>query len=167
VVVEKILVGAEELPEEWPVEGTTGYELLNAINGLFVAPAGLRLIERSYRRLREGTGTFDDLLYRAKKLILRTAMSSELHVLARRLDRISEQHRWSRDFTASSLHLALGEVIACFPVYRTYVSAGRCARPSGGTARRPSRSSTSSATCSSCAIRRGSPTRTGPNGGTW
>src|SRR6185437_1283717 len=46
VVVEKILVGAEELPEEWPVEGTTGYELLNAINGLFVDPAGLRLIER-------------------------------------------------------------------------------------------------------------------------
>ncbi|HEY4392573.1 MAG TPA: malto-oligosyltrehalose synthase [Polyangia bacterium] len=123
VVVEKILVGAEELPEEWPVAGTTGYELLNAINGLFVDPAGLRLIERNYRRLREGTGTFDDLLYRAKKLILRTAMSSELHVLARRLDRISEQHRWSRDFTASSLHLALGEVIACFPVYRTYVSA--------------------------------------------
>jgi (1->4)-alpha-D-glucan 1-alpha-D-glucosylmutase len=122
VVVEKILVGPEELPEEWPVEGTTGYELLNAVNGLFVDPAGLRLIERGYRRLREGTGTFDDLLYRAKKLILRTAMSSELHVLARRLDRISEQHRWSRDFTASSLHLALGEVIACFPVYRTYVS---------------------------------------------
>jgi (1->4)-alpha-D-glucan 1-alpha-D-glucosylmutase len=123
VVVEKILTGAEELPPEWPVQGTTGYELLNAINGLFVDPAGLRLIERGYRRLREGTGTFDDLLYRAKKLVLRTAMSSELHVLARRLDRISEQHRWSRDFTASSLHLALGEVIACFPVYRSYVGA--------------------------------------------
>ena len=50
-------------------------------------------------------------------------MSSELYVLARRLDRISEQHRWSRDFTLNSLHLALGEVIACFPVYRTYVQA--------------------------------------------
>ena len=120
VVVEKILTGAEELPTEWPVHGTTGYELLNVVNGLFVDAPGLRLIERGYRRLREGSGTFDDLLYRAKKLILRTAMSSELHVLARRLDRISEQHRWSRDFTASSLHLALGEVIACFPVYRTY-----------------------------------------------
>jgi (1->4)-alpha-D-glucan 1-alpha-D-glucosylmutase len=123
VVVEKILTGAEELPIEWPVQGTTGYELLNMVNGLYVDPLGLRLIERGYRRLREGSGTFDDLLYRAKKLILRTAMSSELHVLARRLDRISEQHRWSRDFTASSLHLALGEVIACFPVYRTYAQA--------------------------------------------
>jgi len=120
VLVEKILTGAEELPAEWPIHGTTGYELLNAINGLFVHAAGLRVIERGYRRMREGSGTFDDLLYRAKKLILRTAMSSELYVLARRLDRISEQHRWSRDFTASSLHLALSEVIACFPVYRSY-----------------------------------------------
>jgi (1->4)-alpha-D-glucan 1-alpha-D-glucosylmutase len=123
VVVEKILIGAEELPPEWPIHGTTGYELLNVVNGLFVDALGVHLIERNYRRFREGSGTFDDLLYRAKKLILRTAMSSELHVLARHLDRISEQHRWSRDFTASSLHLALGEVIACFPVYRTYAQA--------------------------------------------
>ena len=120
VVVEKILTGAEELPADWPIHGTTGYEMANALNGLFVEPAGFRAIDRAYQRLREVTGTFDDMLYRAKKLILRTAMSSELEVLARRLDRISEQHRWSRDFTANTLHLALGEVIACFPVYRTY-----------------------------------------------
>jgi (1->4)-alpha-D-glucan 1-alpha-D-glucosylmutase len=121
VVVEKILIGDEALPPEWPVQGTTGYDFLNVLNGLFVDPAGARAIERLYQRLREGGGTFDDLLYRAKKLILRTAMSSELFVLAQRLDRISEHHRWSRDFTLNSLHLALGEVIACFPVYRTYV----------------------------------------------
>jgi (1->4)-alpha-D-glucan 1-alpha-D-glucosylmutase len=107
VVVEKILTGAEELPTDWPIHGTTGYELLNVVNGVFVEPGGFRLIDRSYQRLREVNGTFDDMLYRAKKLILRTAMSSEVYVLARRLDRISEQHRWSRDFTASTLQLAL------------------------------------------------------------
>ena len=123
VVVEKILTGDETLPAEWPVHGTTGYEFMNLLNGLFVDPAGARAIERAYERIRDGTGSFDDLLYRAKKLILRTAMSSELYVLASRLDRISEQHRWSRDFTASNLHLALGETIACFPVYRSYVQA--------------------------------------------
>ncbi len=123
IVVEKILTGDEALPTSWPVHGTTGYEFLNTVNRLFVEPAGLRAIDRRYQRLREGAGNFDDLLYRAKKLILRTAMSSELYVLASHLDRISEQHRWSRDFTQSSLHLALGEVIACFPVYRTYVQA--------------------------------------------
>ena len=51
---EKILTGAEELPADWPVHGTTGYELLNAINGLFVDPLGLRLIERGYRRFARG-----------------------------------------------------------------------------------------------------------------
>ena len=63
---------------------------------------------------------FADLTYECKKLILRVAMSSESHVLARRLDRISEQRRFSRDFTLNSLHYALDEVIACFPVYRSY-----------------------------------------------
>jgi (1->4)-alpha-D-glucan 1-alpha-D-glucosylmutase len=121
VVVEKILTGDETLPREWAIHGTTGYEFLNILNGLFVDAGGARAIERLYQRLREGRGEFDDLLYLAKRLILRTAMSSELYVLARRLDRISEQHRWSRDFTQNSLHLALAEVIACFPVYRTYV----------------------------------------------
>jgi (1->4)-alpha-D-glucan 1-alpha-D-glucosylmutase len=129
VVVEKILTGDEVLPPEWPVQGTTGYDFLNVTNGLYIDAAGARAIERAYQRLRAaspGSGTpggFDDLLYRAKRLILRTAMSSELYVLARHLDGISEQHRWSRDFTLSSLHLALGEVVACFPVYRTYVQA--------------------------------------------
>jgi (1->4)-alpha-D-glucan 1-alpha-D-glucosylmutase len=121
VVAEKILVGDEVLPREWAVHGTTGYEFLNMVNGLFVDTGGARAIERLYQRLREGRGEFDDLFYLAKRLILRTAMSSELYVLARRLDRISEQHRWSRDFTQNSLLLALAEVIACFPVYRTYV----------------------------------------------
>ncbi len=121
VVVEKILTGEESLPAEWPIHGTTGYEILNVVNGLFVDPAGARAIERAYLRIREGTAEFEDLLYRAKKLILRTALSSELYALATRLDRISEQHRWSRDFTQSNLHLALAETIACFPVYRTYV----------------------------------------------
>ncbi len=123
VVVEKILTGDEALPREWPVHGTTGYEFLNMVNGLMVDAGGARAIERLYQRLREGRGEFDDLFYLAKRLILRTAMSSELYVLARRLDRISEQHRWSRDFTQNSLHLALAEVIACFPVYRTYTQA--------------------------------------------
>jgi len=123
VVVEKILSGDEKLPREWPVHGTTGYEFLNMLNGVFVDAGGARAIERLYQRLREGRGEFDDLFYFSKRLILRTAMSSELYVLARRLDRISEQHRWSRDFTQNSLHLALAEVIACFPVYRTYTQA--------------------------------------------
>src|SRR5262249_51765938 len=81
---------------------------------------------RAFRRLYETfTGVsqpYEDLVYESKKLILETAMSSELNVLAERLDRISEQHRWSRDFTLQSLRRALLETIACFPIYRTYIT---------------------------------------------
>ena len=61
----------------------------------------------------------------SKRLILQVAMSSELNVLARKLDHISEQHRWSRDFTLESLRDALREVLAAFPVYRTYVASNQ------------------------------------------
>jgi (1->4)-alpha-D-glucan 1-alpha-D-glucosylmutase len=50
------------------------------------------------------------------------ALSSELHLLAHQLDRLSEKHRWSRDFTLNSLRHALREIIACFPVYRSYIT---------------------------------------------
>ena len=69
----------------------------------------------------DGSLAFDDLVCDSKRLILQVAMSSELNVLARRLDHISEQHRWSRDFTLESLRDGLREVLAAFPVYRTYV----------------------------------------------
>src|SRR5262249_14523023 len=74
-----------------------------------------------YRRLAGVESDFVDVAYESKKLILHAAMSSELHVLARRLDRISEESRYTRDFTLNSLQYALGEVIACFPVYRSYI----------------------------------------------
>src|SRR4051812_1527563 len=63
VVVEKILIGDEALPREWPVHGTTGYEFLNMVNNLMVDAGGARAIERLYQRLREGRGQFDDLFY--------------------------------------------------------------------------------------------------------
>jgi (1->4)-alpha-D-glucan 1-alpha-D-glucosylmutase len=52
---------------------------------------------------------------------MKTAMASELSVLAHMLDRIAESNRGSRDFTLESLRDAITEVVACFPVYRTYV----------------------------------------------
>src|SRR5207248_872946 len=121
IVVEKILGHDELLRREWPVHGTTGYDFLNLLNGVFVEQRHAQAFQELYADFTGARGNFSDLLYWSKRLVLRVAMSSELHVLARRLDRISEQHRWSRDFTFNSLHDALGEVIACFPVYRTYI----------------------------------------------
>ena len=120
IVVEKILSHGELMRPHWPAHGTTGYGFLNQLNGVFVETNNEAGIRRLYERFTGEAPNFADLIYECKKLILRVAMSSELHVLARRLDRISEQRRFSRDFTLNSLQYALGEVIACFPVYRSY-----------------------------------------------
>jgi (1->4)-alpha-D-glucan 1-alpha-D-glucosylmutase len=124
LVVEKILSSGEELPSGWVSDGTTGYEFLNALDGLFICKEGEAALLSFYDRWRNVRGTFADVVYDSKRLILDASMSSELSVLARRLDRISEQHRWSRDFTIGTLQQVLAATIACFPVYRTYVSAG-------------------------------------------
>jgi (1->4)-alpha-D-glucan 1-alpha-D-glucosylmutase len=121
VVVEKILGHDERLRESWAVYGTTGYDFLNLLNGLFVDSQSEGAFRKLYRRLAGVESDFVNVAYESKKLILRVLMSSELHVLARRLDRISEQSRYTRDFTLNSLQYALGEVIACFPVYRSYI----------------------------------------------
>jgi (1->4)-alpha-D-glucan 1-alpha-D-glucosylmutase len=125
IVVEKILVRDERLRPDWTVHGTTGYDFLNQVNGLFIEAAGERQFQALYARLTGQPFQFGEIAYQSKKLILDGTMSSELHMLARRLDRISEQHRWSRDFTLFSLQVALAEVIACFPVYRTYIRAAK------------------------------------------
>jgi len=123
VIVEKILEANEDLPANWPVAGTTGYEFLNSAAGLFVDIAGARDIKKRYQRF---TGQKKDLLevvYRSKRLIINMAMAAELQLLAVRIGRLSEQHRRFRDFTLNNLRTALQEIIACFPIYRTYITA--------------------------------------------
>ena len=123
VAVEKILTGHEQLPEEWPVAGTVGYEFLNQVNGLFVARANEAAIDEAYRRFTGFRPRFRDLVYERKNTILRFALVSELTVLTTMLDRISEKNRCFRDFTWGALRDALREVVACFPVYRSYIDA--------------------------------------------
>src|SRR4029077_11997883 len=121
LAAEKILVGNEELRPGWAIEGTTGYGFLNLLNGLFVDASKAGFFHRLYRKFTGWSQSYADLIYESKRLVMQVSMSSELNILARRLDRISEQHRRSRDFTLESLRDALREVIACFPVYRTYI----------------------------------------------
>ena len=121
VVAEKILSGRERLPSLWQVHGTTGYNFLNDLNGLFVDSLQARRLRRGYAKLTGHVTSFDDVLYESKRLIMNTAMASELNVLGHMLDRIGESNRKSRDFTLDSLRDVITEVVACFPVYRTYV----------------------------------------------
>jgi (1->4)-alpha-D-glucan 1-alpha-D-glucosylmutase len=123
VVVEKILTGDETLPHDWPCAGTVGYEVLNRINGLFVARENEARVDDVYRAFTGMNIRFPDLVYQRKLLILRLALVSELTVLTNMLSRMSERNRRSRDFTWGSLQEGLRQVVACFPVYRTYVDA--------------------------------------------
>lgn len=125
LVAEKILAGYEYLPEDWLVFGTTGYDFANLVNGLFVHAPSERALDRIYRRFLGYEPNFDELLYERKKLIMRVSLPSELNVLATRLSRIAEAARDTRDFTLTALRSALVEVVACFPVYRTYVDGER------------------------------------------
>jgi (1->4)-alpha-D-glucan 1-alpha-D-glucosylmutase len=121
VTVEKILGFDETLPA-WPVEGTTGYDFLAQLNGLFVDPRNQHAINDIYERFTRLRAPFRELCYRGKQLVLRVSMAGELNVLAHGLNRFSERNRHSRDFTLNSLAYAMREIIACFPVYRTYVN---------------------------------------------
>lgn len=121
IVAEKILTGNEELPESWPIHGSTGYDFLALLNGLFVATENKRALTTIYTRFARTKTRFADLTHETKKLIMQVSMASELHALAQRLDLLSESDRTARDFTLQSLTHALRELIACFPVYRTYV----------------------------------------------
>ncbi len=122
LVVEKVLAHFEHLRPSWRIAGTTGYDFLNLVNGLFVDGRSELAFDRLYRRFAGVTGDFDQFAYRAKKDIMRTSLASELGVLATMLDRIAESDRRSNDYTYNVLRDALVEVIASFPVYRTYVT---------------------------------------------
>jgi (1->4)-alpha-D-glucan 1-alpha-D-glucosylmutase len=121
VVAEKILSGGETLREDFRLEGTTGYDFLNEVNGLFVDGRAALPLKRLHLRFTGRTRTLPEVIYRSKRLIAASALASELTVLANALNHLSEQDRHSRDFTLISLQDALRDVVACFPVYRTYL----------------------------------------------
>ncbi len=120
IVAEKILSNGESLRQDWEIHGTTGYEFLNDLNGLFVHPQSAQIFKQIHARFVGRKEFFFDVVYESKKLIIMTSMASELNMLARELNRISEANRRYRDFTLANLQEVLRELVACFPVYRTY-----------------------------------------------
>ena len=121
LLVEKILGAGERLNPDWPVHGTTGYAFLSLVNQLFVQTSHQRQIEQLYARFTKNSLHYDDLIYQCKKLIMTSSMAGEINALGHELNVLSERNRRSRDFTLNSLIYAIREIIACFPVYRTYV----------------------------------------------
>jgi len=122
IIVEKILSKGERLSERWPVHGTVGYEFAIALNALFVESAHAKRFDEIYSAFIGARRRFSDIVYERKKFIMNTSLASEINVLSRKLNLLSEKDRLSRDFTLYSLRDAIREIIACFPIYRTYIS---------------------------------------------
>ena len=121
VTAEKILSTNESLPTSWQIDGTTGYDFLAAVNGVLVDARAEDAFTRLYRDVIGDTRSFGEHAFDSKRTILRSSLASELQMLALRLERIAMRDRRSRDFTLATLRRAIGETIAAFPVYRTYV----------------------------------------------
>ena len=123
VVAEKIMAPHEQLPRTWPVHGTTGYRFGNVVNGLYVDVAAQSRVDRAWRAfVRDEATDFADAAYQGKRLVMKSALSGELTVLANRAVRIARSDWRTRDFTLNSLRQAIAEVVAGFSVYRTYIA---------------------------------------------
>jgi (1->4)-alpha-D-glucan 1-alpha-D-glucosylmutase len=121
IVVEKILSAHERMPRHWPVQGTTGYDYLNALNGLFVNNEGLAALEKPYREFAHSDLAYDDLVYLKKKQVMATMLSVEMRSLGHYLGMLALQDRYAREIPRDDLTRTLVETTACLPVYRTYV----------------------------------------------
>jgi glycogen debranching enzyme GlgX/malto-oligosyltrehalose synthase len=126
IVAEKILEQAEDLPQSWAISGTSGYDYLAAINGIWIDAASEEKITAFYCKFAGVDRDYQRIAFDAKRAIMEGSLSSEIHMLGTALKRIAEQSRHARDFTLTSLLRVIRETIAAFSVYRTYV------RPDGG-----------------------------------
>lgn len=122
IVVEKILDLNEDLPPFWPVQGTTGYDFTNHVNELFCQRENERAFDRIYAGVTGSKNSYEDVVGKNKKLIIQEDMASDVHNLAQLLKKISSRDRHGSDITLTALQRALTEVLAVFPVYRTYIS---------------------------------------------
>ncbi|MCK5511164.1 MAG: malto-oligosyltrehalose synthase [Thermodesulfovibrionia bacterium] len=122
IVVEKILGLKETLPSFWQVQGTTGYDFLNYVNRIFCDVRNGRKFNKIYYNFTGFKISYETLIYKKKKLIIEKDMTGDVDNLAHLLKKISSRDRNGSDITLYGLKRAIIEILALFPVYRTYVS---------------------------------------------
>jgi (1->4)-alpha-D-glucan 1-alpha-D-glucosylmutase len=124
LLVEKIVLGGEQLPSSWPVDGTTGYEHADRILHVFVDQVGEEALTRAYGEFTGETVDWAHTAQVAKHHVLERTLAADVHRLTNILVQVCEAERRWRDFTRPELEGAIVEAIACFDVYRTYVRPG-------------------------------------------
>jgi (1->4)-alpha-D-glucan 1-alpha-D-glucosylmutase len=120
IVVEKILAEDETLPDEWPVEGTTGYEFAGLVTPFLTDPQGEAPVDNFYRQFTGVTETPAEIERASKLRVMDHELAAELNSLAFRLKALADEQRPGHDLTRHALSQALRSVVASLGVYRTY-----------------------------------------------
>jgi (1->4)-alpha-D-glucan 1-alpha-D-glucosylmutase len=123
IVAEKILMADERLPENWPIDGTTGYDFLNRVLRLFIDPQGEAPLTEFYAEFTGEPTDYAALEREKKHLVIRDLFASDLNRLTAQLAEISEGRRRFRDYSRREMNQMLREALANLDVYRTYVQA--------------------------------------------
>ncbi len=123
IVAEKILEHGEELPPEWEVDGTTGYDVAEMLAQWFVQPDGLRQLGALRDELLGPVPIGPELVAECKRLVLDEMLAADLNRATDDLLRLCDSLRRFRDVTRHDVHEMLREVVIAYPVYRTYVPA--------------------------------------------
>ena len=121
ILVEKILLVDETLPDEWAIDGTTGYDFLGMTNNLFVDGNNLPAMQETYTHFTGLKWSFDDAAYQQKRWIIEHLFQGEMFVLGLHVGLIAELDRQGRDLSPQLIRKALVETTACLSVYRTYI----------------------------------------------
>ncbi len=123
IVAEKILEAGEQLRADWPIDGTTGYDFMNLVTRLYVDPRGEAPLTELYEELTGEERPFAEVAYEAKQQVVHELLASEVVRLTEYLLAVIRGHRRERDYARVMLRDTLRELLAAFPVYRTYVRA--------------------------------------------
>ncbi len=121
IVAEKILEPGENFRSDWPIDGTTGYEYLNEVAGLFVDREQEQEFSKVYTDFTGESIDYAEACHTKKHLVMHELLGSDINRLTSLFVRICESHRDRRDFTRHDIRHAIRELVSCFPIYRTYV----------------------------------------------
>lgn len=122
IVVEKILEIDEVLPKNWSTEGTSGYDFLNQVNGVFCRQENAQKFDQIYHKFTGKSNNYEQLVVESKLLIAETNLVGDIDNLAHLFKEISNKYYYGRDFTLSGLRKAILEILVQFQVYRTYIN---------------------------------------------
>lgn len=123
ILAEKILEREEDFHANWNIDGTTGYEFMNEVLGLFIDPKSKNNFENFYHKFTGLEDRFEPLKYKKKNEAIRKLFIGDVHRLTELLASVSQSNRHYRDFTKTDFTRALIEIMTNFPVYRTYIRA--------------------------------------------